>query len=607
MYLIYCLLIWIFVYILPALAFFPRLIDTPYTAFAAPIISVFIIYIATTVLIALHIFTNAYVTLFAFGLGLIAFWRLYHLRKSPLFWTKQDVYIYAFHWILLFPYFIKLGTHAFDRGDEIYSWNFWAIQHFFMEHIDFSHTGAPYPQLFPKLLAFSYHIVGSIDLQLPVKATLIIFPVTMLTAIAMSLRQHFQTHVGVYWLLLGYVLAIVGLERFFNDGYADPVMTSCLIVSIALFWQSQQESLFATQSFKSLHFTPTGFAFLSVLCAICAAHAKQPGLLWAMFSLPVLLIMSYRHRRYPYFIWLSLLSLVGGLIWILGEGQQFHLNRGVLGLSFADRDVFAQLGFAMNKYFIRRPFLFVLFLCAVLASRREFWLKRMVLVFMVPSLLCWFLFGSYHLRLGQHLISFSFFVIAASGYLFDLFLIKQPLGHRLLSWCHLRQKQLLVVCWIISFSAGSLLFVKEFWIEKGAMSLYDGGRQSLHRYFGDDADHIYATIYKNPEALLWVPSRYLYGLFYRHTRLTTPDYSEAPYNTATLVKELQRKLPDYVFTVSPAIIDGPASECLNDVVQACPKAFSQISSADNRFNFITYSVNKEILQQDPCLFKLAQA
>ena len=70
------------------------------------------------------------------------------------------------------------------------------------------------------------------------------------------------------------------------------------------------------------------------------------------------------------------------------------------------------------------------------------------------------------------------------------------------------------------------------------MSLYDGGRQSLHRYFGDDADRIYATIYKNPEALLWVPSRYLYGLFYRHTRLTTPDYSQAPYTTATLVKEL---------------------------------------------------------------------
>ena len=182
--------------------------------------------------------------LFAFALGLVAFIRLYHLRKSPLFWTKQDVYIYAFHWILLFPYFIKLGTHAFDRGDEIYSWNFWAIQHFFMEGIDFSHTGAPYPQLFPKLLAFCYHMVGSIDLQLPVKATLIIFPISMLTAIAMSLRQHFQTHVGVYWLLLVYVLVIVGLEQFFNDGYADPVMTSCLIVSIALFWQSQQETLF---------------------------------------------------------------------------------------------------------------------------------------------------------------------------------------------------------------------------------------------------------------------------------------------------------------------------------------------------------------------------
>ena len=72
---------------------------------------------------------------------------------------------------------------------------------------------------------------------------------------------------------------------------------------------------------------------------------------------------------------------------MIGEGQQFHMNTGVIGLSFADRDVLGTIGFAINKYFIRQPFLFVLFLCAVLASRREFWLKRMVLVFMLPELI----------------------------------------------------------------------------------------------------------------------------------------------------------------------------------------------------------------------------
>lgn len=600
MYLIYCLLIWFFVYSLPALAIFPQLLTSPRTAFAIPILSVLFVYVISTIFIPLGFLTTPIVTAIALILGAVAVYRINRLiDHSPFTWTSQDAFIYIFHGILLFPYFIKLGTHAFERGDEIYSWNFWAIQHYFLEPIDFSHTGAPYPQLFPKILAFCYHIVGDLELQLPVRATLIIFPWAMLTAIAMAYRQRMAAHLGTYLVLLLYVLAFVGLEQFFDDGYADPVMSSCLIVSVALFWQSQQKPAF--------HISPWMLSVWSVLCAIAAAHAKQPGLLWVLFSLPVLLWFCTKTNSKWRYGALICLAIAGGLWWILGEGQEFHHNRGVLGLSFADRDYISQLGFSINKYFIHQPFLFFLFLLSWISCRIDKTLRNMVIIFMIPSMLCWFFFGAYHLRLGQHLIAFAFFVVAASGYALPAKVTNWEGWQRFWTWLSMRQKECFFAMVGVSVVMGGLLFVQGAWLEKGRISLYSGGRLSLQRYFGRDSDMIYSTIYCNPNALLWVPSRYIYGLFYKHTQLTTPDYLRYQvYNQATLIEELQRKLPDYVFTVSKDVIDGPAAGILAEVISACPNAFDKIASSPNRFSFVTYKINKSLLSEDPCLMNLAK-
>ncbi|MBS0290128.1 MAG: hypothetical protein JSS07_08865 [Proteobacteria bacterium] len=598
MYLVYCLLIWVFVYSLPGIAFFPQLITSPRTAFALPILSVCVIYMLSSLFLALGLLTTTAVTIIALSLGSVAFWRMRKVIANGKFsWVSQDVFIYLFHGILLFPYFIKLGTHAFERGDEIYSWNFWAIQHYFLEPIDFSHTGAPYPQLFPKLLAFCYHLVGDLELQLPVRATLIIFPWAMLTAIAMAYRQRMAAHLGTYLVLLLYVLAFVGLEQFFDDGYADPVMSGCLLVSAVLFWQSQQRPTFQVSPFI--------LALCACLCAITAAHAKQPALLWVLFSLPVLLWIKEKSPQKLHYRLLSLLLIAGGLWWILGEGQEFHLNKGVIWLSLADRDFVSQLMFSINKYFIHQPFLFLLFLLAWISCRSDSVLRNMVIFFMIPSMICWFLFGAYHLRLGQHLIAFSFFVIGASGYALPAKITNWEGWQRFWNWLGSRQKACFVGIVSISVVMGGLLFIQGAWLEKGRVSLYSGGRLSLQRYFGKDSDFIYNTVYRDKNALLWVPSRYIYGLFYKRTQLTTPDYPRYPlYDQAALIDELQRKLPDYAFTVSEAVIDGPGSERLSEVIAACPNAFEKIASSPNRFNFVTYKINKNLLQKDPCLLNL---
>ncbi len=603
MYFIYCLLIWVFVYSLPGLALFPQLITSPRTAFAIPILSVFIIYSLSTLFIAVGLLTTPLATGIAAGLGAVAIWRLKNtIEKGTFSWSTQDAFIYIFHAILLFPYFIKLGTHAFERGDEIYSWNFWAIQHYFLETIDFSHTSAPYPQLFPKLLAFCYHIVGSLELQLPVRATLVIFPWAMLTAIAMAYRQRITAHLGTYFVLLLYVLAFVGLEQFFDDGYADPVMSSCLIVSVALFWQSQQKPGFQINSWM--------LALWSALCGITAAHAKQPALLWVFFALPFLFTFTIKGQpKLPYYF-LALLVILGGLWWVLGEGRDFHHNRGVLILSFKGREdhLLSQLWFSIHKYFIKQPFLFLLFLTAWISCRNDRVLRNMVILFMIPSMLCWFIFGAYHLRLGQHLIAFAFFVVAASGYALPAKITSWEGWQRFWNWLAQRQKQCFLGMVSVSIIMGGLLFVQGAWLEKGRISLYSGGRLSLQRYFGKDADFIYSTVYSDPNALLWVPTRYIYGLFYKHTLLTSPDYPlYEKYNKAALIDEFRRKTPDYVFTVSQAVIDGVGSEVLGQVIALCPNAFEKIASAPNRFDFVTYKVNKAILKEDACLNELVEA
>ncbi len=584
MYLLYCLLIWLGVYSFPALALFPRLIYSPKTAFAIPILSAFVIFILSTLLEHYGIFTTTVVDSSALVLSLVAMIRIFSLRKCALFWTKQEAILYLFHLIILLPYFIKLGTHAFDRGDEIYSWNFWALQHYFQEAIDFSHTGAPYPQLLPKLLAFCYHLVGDIDLQLPVKGSLIIFPWSMLTAIAMSSRKKTGLYFGAYLLLLAYVLAGVGLEQFFNDGYADPLMSSALIVSLALLWLSIQ---------KKPPFSSYSLAFFAVIAAFTAFLSKQPGLLWAMFSLPLLL---GRQKFYS----LALLSFVGGAMWLMGEGREFHHNSGVIWLSSGNRDLLSQLIFSIKKYFIDQPALLLLFIGAGVACYKERTLRLVVLLFMVPSLFCWFVFGAYQLRLGQHLIAMAFFIIVASGYAF-------PKTHRL-PWQFLLKKS-----WagrgpiLLSIGIGCLAFACAVYErERNTVSLYAGGRQSLERYFAQDAQRIYDDIYTHPELCLWVPSRYLYGLFYKHTQLTSPDYlAYSPYDIAALAEELRRKQPDYVFTVSEDIAHGVASALLTQLIQQCPAAFSLNSNPQQKFSFKTYKVDKTMLQQDICLQQIS--
>lgn len=582
-----------FVYFIPAVAFFPRLLFSPYLAFSIPIVSAWIGYCLTSFLQFFFLFStwNVRCILFAFFvIFLLRLPKVWKQEKGWSAWFPSARRLYFFHFLFCLPFWAKLMTHGFDRGDELYSWNYWAIQHYFQETIDFSHTGATYPQLFPKLLALGYQWLGSFDLQLPVKGGLVVFPFALLNAIAFSCPMYVRKYIGMHCITLFYVFFGLGYFHFLKDGYADPLMTSGLIVSAALFFQGRY---LRTGTSKNQLWG------IAVCAGMMCAYSKQPGFIWLMFSFPGLFFLEYLRERKTICLFFIGICLLTGAVWLFTEGHGFYNNQGVLVLSLEDRNVFSQLCFSLNKYFLQRPLLFIFFLLALVASFFNRLLKQMWCWFMLPSILCWLLFGAYQLRLGQHLIMFAFFTLSASRYCF----FTQYHCQRFVRFIIQYQKGLLR--WGCGISIGVTLWVLGTAVQQTEAPFSEGGRLCLYRYFGKEAQAIYTHIYSHPDLVLWVPSRYVYGLFYKRTQLLTPDYLAFPlYDKRALISELKQKRPDFVFTVDKSIEGGEASSLLKEVIHSCPSAFQLFTEAQNKYSFKAYKINKIALETDLCLESL---
>lgn len=612
-FLVYCLILTVGVYLAPALAVFPRLTTHPRLFALTPILSTLFIYLMVTVLIACNLYQRDIVIGISILLTMIASYRFKQQKQSlnKQYWSLASKRYYFLHALLLLPFFIKLATHGFERGDEIYSWNFWAIQHYLSIPIDFSHTGAAYPQLLPKCLSYCYKILGNIELQLPIKGLLILFPYAMLNAMASLLSFNHRRMIIFYTFSLVFILFGCHIARFFDNGYADPLMTSSLIVSVICYWQYyrwMKIRQYWKKSLKRLDFVSLSYLFFAYLTAMTAFLAKQPGLLWVV-SLSVLTlyqtIIQSQKTRSSVFVPVFLIGAISFSVyfWLRTEGYQFQNNGGVIGLSKADRDILEQLMFSFHRYLLLKPALLILFISALWLSRKDTLLFTLSLLFFIPGVLLWFIFGAYQLRLGQHLIAFAWFIVLASCLRGKSVNTMVALERFKPTWVNKvvilnYPKTLISLCFSVSVVVSFFLWYKACYIERQNVSLYQGGRVVLNRYFGTDSDWIYQNLYKNSDLLLWVPSRYLYGLFYPHTQLTMPDYQQyTHYDESALLDELLRKKPDYVFAASTAIVDGTASTMLVKLVEQYPAIFEVVAQAPNRFDFITYRFNHHKLSE----------
>lgn len=597
MFIAYCLELLLLVYLAPALALYPKLILNSRTVVAIPFISIGIIAVVQGVLAATGSYSHLIVTGISIVLLLTAVARLTLMfkRRNALvfYWPDTHRLLLLFSLLLGIYWAAQLGSTSFDTDDEIYSWNMWALQHYQNEAIDYYYTGAPYPQLFAILISYCYKLLGSVELQLPVKAMFAIFPVALWGAIAVAPKEASIANAIRSTVIM--LLLFAALGKFFGVGLADPLMAASLVVAIFLFMQYT-----VSPEHREL-------LVFSVVCATVAFYAKQAGLIWALFSMPAIALIATLKRQLPPVTLIGagvLLAL--GLIWVFGVGSEFQNNQGVVSASQEGRSTFEQLLFAIKKHCTEQP-LVPLFLAAgvfsVLRVRRH---RDILIFFLLPALLAWLLYGAYNLRLGIHVVALSALLLAASNYplpaIFgggDLPRVERFISRYALIFA-IMVPLLIATATIYQINKNLKIYGNQF-------SPYIAGKNTIARFFGKDAEFVFKELYDRPDLLLWVPSDYIYGVFYSHTPMMRPDLHKTPqYNVAMLFEDIKLRRPNYLFDAGQWVDYSPASGLLRELAeQQCTYLFERVVRR-NKYGYVIYRLHNDDALIEQCSNTLQQ-
>ena len=564
--------------VLPAVAVWPRLAFDARLAFAIPTFSVLVVTTLVRLLQVFGAFNRTTVVTIVLGLAVVAVIRLWRGRsRFEAHWPQPSLLVYVFSIALLVPTALDQGLTSFLRSDEIYSWNMWAVNHVLGEPPDLFYTQAPYPQNLPLFIATAYNLLGSIELQMPIKCSFALLWASMFAAIGMSVPA--SSRVNVPGMMLFGSLAFILLSkdligRGLSSGFSETLMVPSLVVSVALYLKHAQVSC------------KRETLWLSSALAIGAALAKQPALLWAMVSLPLAAgWQAYRQglSRGSLRDILPLgLSILCGALWLVTEGADFEDNRAVIRVSLGDRSVADQLLQAAGSHLIENPLLGVMVatLIVAVAFRKSKGVLPVATAFFLPSMILWFLFGSYGPRNGYHLIGVASLLIVAS-----------QAWERLPRRVHLRSVGIPLIL-MASIHVSSMVQFRLDRKEEG-FDVYRGGRNTIQAYFGADADRVYRDIY-DQDKTLWIPSQYIYGIFYGHARVVRPD-NDLP--IAEIKRGIVTLKPDYLFDPG-SLRFGRSVVALRELVGDCPAWFEVIARPPNRMNFTVYKLSKQVVHRD---------
>jgi hypothetical protein len=582
MYIAYLFALLVFVYVSPALAFWPSLYMSSRTAIAIPFLSILLIGAIQLLLSTFNTFSHNVVLAISIVLFVAAAVRSYAIfSKSKLSWPPTHTFIYLVNLLLILYFAAKLGTTAFETDDEIYSWNMWAVQHYLGEPVDYYYTVSPYPQLFPILIAYCYKLLGSIELQLPVRASFAIFPFCLLTAIGTVPKNETYRTVAKYLLIMILLMFVIRLRKYFSDGLADPMMASALVTSVYFFIQYLNEN------------TRTSLLWLSVCCGIAAAYAKQPALIWTVAALPVIVTARVARGSLPKVALVpSFCLFLSSLLWILGPGDGFQRNRGVIAASQQGRDLAQQLAYAANEYLLGSPYFFILLSCSLLATIAYRRYLDVFVLLVLPSLFAWFLFGAYNTRLGIHVIALCALLLAATNY--ELRIALGDAFWRVSGEFMKRNRTaILGALFVVSVVSSAMVAYRQTRSIDNTQDLYVAGKITIAKYFGNDASFVYESIYNNPNLVLWIPSNYIYGIFYGHNQLVRPGYREVRhYNIDSLISEIENHRPDYLFYAGPVLAYGIGSDLLYELAETrCPRLFTRVAGPSRKYGYIVYKLN----------------
>ncbi len=588
MFVFQTLLILLAVYAAPALAIRPGLMTRPGTAAAIPFISVLIIFLAASGLILIGAFTPFAVRALGAGFVAIAAFRIFRMRPlTPRFtpWTMGDLTALAV--ALAFGAYVtlRLIEGGFDDNDEIYSWNLWAVQHFRGEPADFFYTQAPYPQLFPKLLAFGYKLLGSIEAQTPVKTALAIFPAAIFFLIGLAARPRDDLRAMFLQALLCLLLMKgAGLDSIFDDGLPDTLTAGSILLSLFCIHRWQRDPL------------QRDYLYLAIAAAILAALAKQPGLLWALFALPLLLASGAVTKKNT---WrdaaFALLPAAIAILWIFTEGSNFHDNEGVVTRSFSGRDPLSQLAFAADKWLWGEPAIAIMVIGALGLAFRPGARRDILALVCLPFFLIWFFYAAYDIRAGAPaLLCLGFFIASARYGLTDR-AAPTRLSARF-SPDLIRRVFIIALFALLGF--GGYYELASYRKEHPDFRIGDTARSNLYGVFGPGADTVYEQI-RTRDVTLWNPTNYVYGLFYGHIEVIRPQ-AGAQETPATVLAQIRKIRPDYLTDGGIAPI-GPGGPALNRLAQTtCPQLFETIVEPNNKYRITVYRLNKSALASEDC-------
>ncbi len=616
MYLFYLIILLLFVYISPALAIYPRIILSTRTVFAVPFISIFIIFLIKIFLVRIGAFSQTVVIVISIVFIIISLYRVkYNLSLSKFDWPKHHQLIIVYNLLLLISYFFNLGSRSFNTDDEIYSWNMWAVQHFNGEIIDFYYNQSPYPQLFSILIAYCYKILGSIELQLPIKALFVIFPFSLLTVIGIAPKEASYTNAIRYFILAPVLVFCTGINHYFDRGLPDTMMAAALTVSVFLFLEYKNDP------------KKTALLWISVVCGIVAAYTKQPALIWIIITFPSIVFVS-RKKIPSITIAAAVIFFIAGLLWVLGDGSGFYNNHGVISASQHGRNLSPQLIFSINRFFIQKPMIFILLVASFISIYRSKINWDIFFLLLVPSLFAWFLFGSYSIRLGIHVVSLAALLLSATNYSLP-FLEDYRIKGRIGSLFKKRKIFFISAIFLIVSIDSAFKINNSIQCIEDGIDLYVGGKNTISKFFGKDSEFVYKTLYKNPDIILWIPSSSIYGIFFGHNNIVRPNYtsnltgitlnennivlpaqntsmtdhetffkgivSEASqkYTIKSVLYEIKKYRPDYLFYANQ-LGYGSGSDILYELAEKeCPYLFEKVAGPQNEFGFIVYRLTKD--------------
>ncbi len=569
-------------YWIPAVAFFPQLLNSPRTTTAIPILSILFIYTSKEILTLLDIYSPTTVRSLLIGLAIIAFTRMVHFNKNELHyrcWTKQETYLAVINGIISTVFIFQLGDSGFDTHDEICSWNYWANQHFFNDKIDYSMQGGAYPQMLPIIISYGYQLLGDNSLEIPIKSSLFIFSWVTLNAIGFSRKGITTPSLWLWTIFCLAILFAMNLQDVFKRGYADGLMVGCLSSSIMFALNYRQNKRYA-------------FLALSSLCAIAAILSKQAAILWAFFALPVYYLLGKpNYKNNPSELLWIILPILSVILWILTEGSEFYKNTGPIQASINDRTWIEQIIFSSNKLLIGNPLFLIIYAASIYFACKFKDARHLLLLFLIPSTILWLLFGAYSIRLGAHCYAVAAIIVWGYIKLDDIIdFAKTHTSHNLKK---IHVSHIPIALFIgASINAATVIITNSL----DSNLLINGPKKNLKKYFPKHYLEIHDDVFKSSTPIKLLTNYcHMYAFFYpgNHIRIlgnSIPNPTEA-------LKKISSENIEYIFIngyKNSTSSDTHLNAAINDL---CPKGFQQVAHPNGSIVKTLYKANNDILKK----------